>query len=143
MAFIGYARVSTHEQHLHLQQDALSYVRDGDTLVVWRLDRLGRSLKDLIERITDCTAETSALRASRKTSTPLPATPLTSWRSVGPKPSVNQIGGPGVITGFFPVGGVAEIISFWPGLRLPRKCCKINGHIWPNFRGLAILITTA
>src|SRR5688572_5508140 len=80
MALIGYARVSTTEQHLHLQQDALekagclkifadtisgakserkglsealNYVRDGDTLVVWRLDRLGRSLKDLIERITD------------------------------------------------------------------------------------------
>src|SRR5208282_6309995 len=33
--------------------DALSYVRPGDTLVVWRLDRLGRSLKDLIERITE------------------------------------------------------------------------------------------
>src|SRR5688500_32537 len=80
MALIGYARVSTTEQHLHLQQDALSaagclkiytdtisgakserkglsealdFIRDGDTLVVWRLDRLGRSLKDLIERITD------------------------------------------------------------------------------------------
>jgi DNA invertase Pin-like site-specific DNA recombinase len=80
MALIGYARVSTTEQHLHLQQDALTaagclkiftdtisgvkaerkglsealdYVRDGDTLVVWRLDRLGRSLKDLIERITE------------------------------------------------------------------------------------------
>jgi DNA invertase Pin-like site-specific DNA recombinase len=80
MALIGYARVSTNEQHLHLQQDALSaagclkiytdtisgakserkgltealeYIRGGDTLVVWRLDRLGRSLKDLIERITD------------------------------------------------------------------------------------------
>jgi len=80
MALIGYARVSTTEQHLHLQQDALNaagclkiftdtisgakaerkgltealnYIRDGDTLVVWRLDRLGRSLKDLIERITE------------------------------------------------------------------------------------------
>ena len=80
MALIGYARVSTTEQHLHLQQDALStagclkiytdtisgtkserkgltealeYIRAGDTLVVWRLDRLGRSLKDLIERITE------------------------------------------------------------------------------------------
>jgi len=76
---IGYARVSTSDQTLALQQDALtkegcteiftdtasgakterpglnqalSYVRPGDTLVVWRLDRLGRSLKDLIERIT-------------------------------------------------------------------------------------------
>jgi DNA invertase Pin-like site-specific DNA recombinase len=80
MALIGYARVSTHEQHLHLQQDALSaagclkiftdtisgakserkglaealeYIRKGDTMVVWRLDRLGRSLKDLIESITE------------------------------------------------------------------------------------------
>src|ERR687894_520761 len=80
MALIGYARVSTTEQHVHLQQDALEkasclkiftdtisgtkserkgltealdYVRGGGTLVVWRLDRLGRSLKDLIERITE------------------------------------------------------------------------------------------
>lgn len=30
----------------------MSYVREGDTLVVWRLDRLGRSLKHLIETIT-------------------------------------------------------------------------------------------
>jgi DNA invertase Pin-like site-specific DNA recombinase len=72
---IGYARVSTHDQNLHLQQDALraagcekifvdevsgtlkerpgltktlEVLRKGDTLVVWRLDRLGRSLKDLI-----------------------------------------------------------------------------------------------
>lgn len=72
---IGYARVSTDDQNLHLQRDALGgagcerifedrgsgakvdrpglaaaldMVRRGDTLVVWRLDRLGRSLKDLI-----------------------------------------------------------------------------------------------
>ena len=77
---IGYARVSTEDQHLHLQIDALkkagcekiftdeisgakserpglsealSFVRQGDTLVVWRLDRLGRSLKDLIERVEE------------------------------------------------------------------------------------------
>jgi DNA invertase Pin-like site-specific DNA recombinase len=77
---IGYARVSTHEQTLHLQQDALTkagcnrtftdtasgakverkgldealgYVRKGDTLVVWRLDRLGRSLPHLIVTMTD------------------------------------------------------------------------------------------
>lgn len=30
---------------------ALDYAREGDTLVVWRLDRLGRSLKDLIEAV--------------------------------------------------------------------------------------------
>jgi len=73
--YIGYARVSTQDQHLDLQEDALSragcekivvdrvsgtvaerpglaHVKDllraGDTLVVWRLDRLGRSIKDLI-----------------------------------------------------------------------------------------------
>lgn len=78
--YIGYARVSTTEQILDLQQDALenigcqkiftdtasgataerpgltdalTYVRAEDTLVVWRLDRLGRSLKHLIETITD------------------------------------------------------------------------------------------
>ena len=72
---IGYARVSTGEQTLDLQMDALrsagcgkifqetasgakadrpvlaevlSYLRAGDTLVVWRLDRLGRSLQHLI-----------------------------------------------------------------------------------------------
>ena len=72
---IGYARVSTHDQNLDLQRDALAaagcerlyedrlsgaasarpgleklreVLRAGDTLVVWRLDRLGRSLKDLI-----------------------------------------------------------------------------------------------
>ncbi len=77
---IGYARVSTHDQTLNLQQDALtkagctkiftdtasgaktereglehalSYVRKGDTLVVWRLDRLGRSLPHLITTMTD------------------------------------------------------------------------------------------
>jgi DNA invertase Pin-like site-specific DNA recombinase len=33
-------------------QEALHYLRSGDTLVVWRLDRLGRSLKDLIETVT-------------------------------------------------------------------------------------------
>ena len=76
---IGYARVSTTDQTLDLQKDALqkagcdriftdtasgakaertgldealSYVRPGDTLVVWRLDRLGRSLRHLIETIT-------------------------------------------------------------------------------------------
>jgi len=75
---IGYARVSTLDQTLALQQDALtaagceqlytdtasgsvtdrpgltqalSHLRTGDTLVVWRLDRLGRSLAHLIDTI--------------------------------------------------------------------------------------------
>ena len=76
---IGYARVSTFEQNLNLQKDALKaagcekifedhisgaassrpgmnraveFLRKGDTLVVWRLDRLGRSLKHLIEVVS-------------------------------------------------------------------------------------------
>src|SRR5829696_9775318 len=80
---IGYARVSTGEQTLDLQLDALraigcgrvyeetasgakaerpvldevlSYLRPGDTLVVWRLDRLGRSLQHLIETIAQLAA---------------------------------------------------------------------------------------
>lgn len=74
---IGYARVSTFEQSLDLQLDALreagcarvftdhasgalerrpeldralDYLRPGDTLVVWRLDRLGRSVRHLIDQ---------------------------------------------------------------------------------------------
>lgn len=77
---IGYARVSTQDQKLELQRDALeragcerifedhssgtvtdrpgwvqarAALREGDTLVVWRLDRLGRSLKHLIETVTE------------------------------------------------------------------------------------------
>ena len=77
---IGYARVSTDEQNLNLQRDALqkagceqiftdtvsgtkakrlgleqalSHLRAGDTLIVWRLDRLGRSLRHLIDTVTD------------------------------------------------------------------------------------------
>src|SRR3954465_1467512 len=77
---IGYARVSTLDQTLALQQDALtvagceqlytdtasgsvtdrpglsealSHLRSGDTLVVWRLDRLGRSLPHLIETVRE------------------------------------------------------------------------------------------
>lgn len=83
MAVIGYARVSTIEQTLDLQRDALQAagalclyedhasgktadrpelvnclkaLRDGDTLVVWRLDRLGRNLKDLVHIVNDLEA---------------------------------------------------------------------------------------
>jgi len=76
---IGYARVSTADQHLRMQEDALksagceeiytdiisgvksqrtgldkalSFAREGDVNVVWKLDRLGRSIQHLIQTIT-------------------------------------------------------------------------------------------
>jgi DNA invertase Pin-like site-specific DNA recombinase len=79
LAHVGYARVSTIDQNPALQLDALAaegcvkvfedrasgaradrpglrqaldYVRDGDVLIVWKLDRLGRSLPHLIETVT-------------------------------------------------------------------------------------------
>lgn len=77
---LGYARVSTQDQNLNLQLDALKIagcdkvyqekvsgaaaerpelrkllemIREGDTLVIWKLDRLGRSLAHLIGLVTD------------------------------------------------------------------------------------------
>jgi DNA invertase Pin-like site-specific DNA recombinase len=87
---IGYARVSTGEQILDLQIDALqaagcdqlfrdvisgskdarpgldqalSHLRTGDTLVVWRLDRLGRTLKYLIELLNQLAAREIGFRS--------------------------------------------------------------------------------
>jgi DNA invertase Pin-like site-specific DNA recombinase len=81
---IGYARVSTDDQNLDLQRDALAKagcqviyeekasgggadrpelghclkaLRAGDTLVVWRLDRLGRSASDLVRIMSDLEAQ--------------------------------------------------------------------------------------
>ena len=87
---IGYARVSTSDQNLDLQKDALEkagcekiivdqitgsvarrpgldkvkeLLRDGDTLVVWRLDRLGRSLRDLIDWVQYLDAQGVSLQS--------------------------------------------------------------------------------
>ena len=81
---LGYARVSTDLQSLELQtqaleqagceriftdrmsgarsdrpglQEAKSHLREGDTLVVWKLDRLGRSVKGLVDFVTDLAKE--------------------------------------------------------------------------------------
>jgi len=75
---IGYARVSSHEQNLDLQLEALnkasctriftdrisgarqnrpglaetlSHLREGDTLVIWKLDRLGRTIRGLLDLV--------------------------------------------------------------------------------------------
>lgn len=45
----------------------LDVLRPGDTVVVWRLDRLGRSLKDLIERVDGLQARSVSLRSLRET----------------------------------------------------------------------------
>lgn len=77
---VGYARISTNDQCLYMQTDslknagceeiysdiasgvksqrpgleqALAYLREGDTLVVWKLDRLGRSIQHLIQCVQD------------------------------------------------------------------------------------------
>jgi len=91
---IGYARVSTDDQNLDLQRDALTqsgcnrimedrmsgdraerpglkaaidYARPGDVLVVWRLDRLSRSLKDLIEMVTLLESKGLGLKSLQET----------------------------------------------------------------------------
>ena len=94
---VGYARVSTKEQHLDMQlaaltdagceriytekvsgvgervelQAALQYLRDGDILVVYKLDRLGRSMKDLltiIEQLQEKNVSLISLRDNIDTS---------------------------------------------------------------------------
>jgi DNA invertase Pin-like site-specific DNA recombinase len=87
---IGYARVSTVEQNLDLQLDALKkagceevfvekasgaqrdrpelkaalrHARKGDTIVVWKLDRLARSLRQLIETVEDLEGRKVGLRS--------------------------------------------------------------------------------
>ncbi|MGJ9414411.1 recombinase family protein [Aeromicrobium sp. CF4.19] len=102
MTLIGYARVSTLEQDEALQVDALTaagcdlsriyvdhitgasttrpeldrawdYLRPGDTLVVWRLDRLGRSLKHLVQLVGELgqrEVEFRSLMESIDTTTP-------------------------------------------------------------------------
>ena len=94
MALYGYARVSTVDQDLTLQRNALenagctivraekqsgtkregraeletllAFLRDGDTLVVTRIDRLARSMKDLQDIVHDLKARGVALKATEQ-----------------------------------------------------------------------------
>jgi DNA invertase Pin-like site-specific DNA recombinase len=90
---LGYARVSTQDQNLALQRDALAvagceklfedtasgtsarlparqdlldYARPGDVVVVWRLDRLGRSLRDLVGVVATLAEGDVGLRSLRE-----------------------------------------------------------------------------
>jgi DNA invertase Pin-like site-specific DNA recombinase len=94
---IGYARVSTSDQDLALQLDALNaagcehiatdkasgantnrpgltevlgIARKGDTLVIWKLDRLGRTMKGLVDLAADLAARGMNCARSRTGSTP-------------------------------------------------------------------------
>ena len=106
MAYVGYARVSTLDQDLALQLDALAaagcakvfedrasgartdraglqaaldYVREGDVLVTWKLDRLGRSLPHLIETVRRWRSAGSGSAPLPKRSTP--PRPAAGWCS--------------------------------------------------------------
>ena len=98
---IGYARVSTRDQNLDLQLDklreagcekifsdkasgvredrpglaeAIAYARSGDTLTVWKLDRLGRTMKSLIRFVDDLResgVEFKSINEGLDTSTPM------------------------------------------------------------------------
>jgi len=88
--FVGYARVSTQDQNLDMQRDALTLagcerifedqasgayaerpglksamdiLRGGDTLVVWKLDRLGRSVKALVDLVEELSAKKIQFRS--------------------------------------------------------------------------------
>ena len=87
---IGYARVSTKDQNLALQRDALlkegcrpifeekqsgaksdrpelrrmiDQLREGDTVIIWKLDRLGRSLRDLVNLVTEIQEKGAGLKS--------------------------------------------------------------------------------
>ena len=87
---IGYARVSTDDQSLDLQldavkkagckrvftdkasaakgdrsglADAVSHLRSGDVLVVWKLDRLGRTVKGLVEFVAELQEQGAQFRS--------------------------------------------------------------------------------
>lgn len=87
---IGYARVSTKDQNLSLQEDALKkegcelifdekigtgridrpelrrmidQLRKGDTVIIWKLDRLGRSLRDLVNLVTEIQEKGAGLKS--------------------------------------------------------------------------------
>ncbi len=112
---VGYARVSTLDQKPALQTDALKaagcgriftekasgaqrdrpelnaaldYLRSGDTLVVWKLDRLARSMRQLIETVEDLQARGIELRSlTESIDTATPGGRLSCFTSLAPSPN--------------------------------------------------------
>jgi DNA invertase Pin-like site-specific DNA recombinase len=107
---IGYARVSTEDQTLDLQRDALKRarcreiyeeqatgknagrpqleaclksLREGETLIVWRLDRVGRNLADLVALVAEFERRKINLTSNRspKGSRPIPRLAGSSFMS--------------------------------------------------------------
>ena len=117
---IGYARVSTQDQNLELQTEALAKagckkifedkisgsrmdrpgwaktqeaLREGDTLVVWKLDRLGRSVKHLVDMVGDLRQQGIQFKSLTDvidTAHRRGGSSFTSWR-VWPRWSVNSL----------------------------------------------------
>jgi DNA invertase Pin-like site-specific DNA recombinase len=108
---LGDARVSTSDQHPDLQVDALTHaggyrvfidrasgartdrpqltaaldqLRPGDTLVVWKLDRLGRSLRHLVDTVTGLADRSVGFRSLQEAIAPPPR--AASWWSTWSPP---------------------------------------------------------
>ena len=107
----GYARISTDEQNAQMQIDALKAVHcdqlfmdqgiggatmnrpsllvclksleRGDTLIVWKLDRLGRNLADLIAMLDDLTARGVAFRSLTEAIDTQTPTGRAMWQMIG------------------------------------------------------------
>ena len=138
---VGYARISTQEHDLALQLDALKtagcsrvfeekasgaqrerpalqaaleYMRQGDTLVVWRLDHLARSLKQLIETVEGFGDETSAcVRSPKRSTPPRPAASWSSTRSTGRRSATGSASSGPMVAARYVAGRMARPCSIW------------------------------
>ncbi len=122
---IGYCRVSTDDQNPDLQLTALrragcrtiftdkatgatvkrpelakclKALKAGDTLIVWKLDRLGRSLHDLIGLLDDLKARGVGFRSLTEAIDTATPTGRAMWQMIG---ILAELGAPGVIRGIW------------------------------------------
>ena len=163
---IGYARVSTPDQSLAIQREALQqsecpkifqevasgaqaerqalsaaldYMRPGDTLVVWRLDRLGRSLGQLLGRRIRYTSSRLGSRVSSRRLIPPQPRASAFFRSRGRRTRTQSHagtdpGGTGECAATWQKGGRRKTIdpkTFAMALQLYRPArapCRISAH---------------